>query len=84
MRTAPNLSELEKNERYEWCLQNRNNNFDNYLFIDESKIDINICQFYHSRLRNTYPTPMNITSNRRGKLNLWAGISRRGATPIVV
>ena len=72
------------NQRYAWCINNRQNNFDNYLFVDETKVIINDCPLYHIRLKQKYPKAICITSNFRAKLNIWAGISRRGATNFVV
>lgn len=54
------------------------------MFIDETKVIINDSPLYHSRLKASYPRALCITSNFKAKLNIWGGISKLGATPIVV
>jgi hypothetical protein len=78
------LSQEQINQRLTWCLNNNDNSFDNYLFADETKVIINYCPIYHLRLKKKYPKAICITSNFRAKLNIWAGISKRGATNFVV
>ena len=84
LRKAPRLTPEQIVERYNWCLRNRNNDFFNYIFVDETKIMINEAQLYHSRLKTSLPNAICITSNFHANVNLWGGISKMGATQFLV
>jgi hypothetical protein len=83
MRRCPRLSEAQIVERLNWCLLHLNNDFDYFAFIDESKISDNHCKYYHIRKKSSRPDCI-ILSRTTFKLNIWGGISKRGATEFVV
>ena len=83
VRRCPPLTIEKKAERLNWCLQNENNDFLYHIFIDESKISNNHCKVYHIRKKATLPKCI-IMNHVTFKLNIWGGISKRGATDFVV
>jgi hypothetical protein len=54
-RKAPKLTQAQIQERYEWCLRNLNNDFKNTVFVDETKVQNNVCYLYSSRTPDTNP-----------------------------
>ena len=68
----------------DWCLANINNDFYNYIFVEETSIWINECPLYHMRLKSSLPQTVGFSSNSKIKLNLWGGISHLGATDFEV
>ena len=66
-------------DRYNWCIGNINNDFGKLIFVDETSIWIQP-PIHHMRQQGTYPVCINLLNNTREKLNLWGGISMRGAT----
>ena len=38
-RCTPALSDFQKLRRYLWCRKNENNDFQNYLFVDETHVE---------------------------------------------
>jgi hypothetical protein len=83
VRRCPKLTLDQKAERLEWCQRNRDNEFEYFVFIDESKLMNNNCKLYHIRKKATLPECI-IINHVTVKLNIWGGISKRGATEFVV
>jgi hypothetical protein len=83
VRRCPQLTPQQINDRLNWCLEHIDCNFDYHIFVDESKIMINHCKLYHMGQKATYPECI-ILNNFHAKLNIWGGISKRGATSFVV
>lgn len=84
LRKAPKLTDKQIKERYEWCLKYRNCDFRKYLFVDETKLDMNRPLKHHLRLPTSYPLCVIAQYRQRIKLNIWGGISSLGATKIIV
>ena len=84
VKKMPLLTEEQKIERYQWCLRHQNFNFDNYIFVDETSIRNLEVPLYNSRLPSSYPPAIESSSKYRTKVNLWAGISKRGPTNFFV
>ena len=83
MRRCPKLTFAQTLERLNWCLMHERNSFDYWVFVDESKITNNHCKFYHIRKKQARPDCI-ILTRATFKLNIWGGISKRGATEFVV
>ena len=73
----------QKAERLNWCLTNRDNEFEFFVFVDESKLTNHICKLYHMRKKSARPDCI-IMNSTPFKLNIWGGISKRGATEFIV
>ncbi|RNA37155.1 hypothetical protein BpHYR1_026053, partial [Brachionus plicatilis] len=58
----------------------QNFEFTNYIFVDETTIRLSERPIYHLRYPAKYPANIPSTSKHEGKLNIWAGISFKGAT----
>jgi hypothetical protein len=54
-----------------------------YIFADETTIRVLEVPLYHSRLRGSRTT-VPVSSKIKLKLNIWAGISSKGASPCLV
>jgi hypothetical protein len=83
-RGAPYLTEFHKLQRYLWCRRHRNTNFYNYIFADETTVRLLDIPLYHSRKRASRPSACPSSAKIRAKINIWAGISYHGATPLIV
>ena len=70
-------------QRLAWCLSNQNNDFSNYLFVDETTIQIEELPLYHIREKGVPQTNTKITEKEQIKLNVWGGISWFGVTQFV-
>jgi len=72
--------------RLNWCLRNKDNPFLDlfYIFVDESKIELNYKKEKHIRRPKKHSACLiQNPKDRRIKLNIWGGISARGATDFV-
>lgn len=78
------MTHAHKQARLDWCDANKNNDFHDYVFVDETSIWVNELPLYHMRRSGTDPETIASTTNSRGKLNVWGGISFRGATDVSV
>ncbi|RNA24864.1 hypothetical protein BpHYR1_040666 [Brachionus plicatilis] len=58
----------------------QNFEFTNYIFVDETTIRLSERPIYHLKYPAKYPANIPSTSKYEGKLNIWAGISFKGAT----
>jgi hypothetical protein len=83
-RGSPKLSEADKAVRYQWCKNNVMNNFENYVFVDETTVRVLEVPIYHLRKANSRPETISHTVKQRLKVNIWGGISSKGATPFAV
>ena len=67
-------------KRLIWAFDNEKNNFDNYIFADESKIEIDSLPLYHYRKPSSRPeTFPSETANYPQKINIWGSTSKNGA-----
>ena len=71
-------------QRFIWCLLNIENNFENYIFVDESMIRSLEIPLYHSRLPAKYPDYCGSSKKYTTKINIFGAISYRGASRFVV
>lgn len=79
------ISDVNKEKRRTWCeLQLANNEtFDDYVFTDESKIEI--CHTSKRSFRKEgQPVPLHPKPKHPFSVLVWAGISKRGATKLVI
>ncbi len=83
VRRCPKLTYQQKQDIHAWCLANINNDFDYFIFIDESKIMVNQIKLYHMRKKTTRPDCIILNNYFKYKLNVWGGISKKGPTPFV-
>jgi hypothetical protein len=67
-----------------WCLKYRNVNLENYVFVDETTIQLCDFPLFHLRLPKKNPLGFPSTRKQRGKVNIWGGISYEGPTPFAV
>ena len=84
LRKAPKLTPAQIKERLEWCLKYRNCDFSNYLFVDETKVDLNRPIKNNLRIPTYHPICIIANYKKRIKLNVWGGISYLGPTKIIV
>ena len=62
------------------AFENEYNNFEFYIFADESKIEIGSVPLYHYRKPSSYTQTLpSETANFPEKINIWGAISKRGA-----
>ncbi|CAF0937409.1 unnamed protein product, partial [Brachionus calyciflorus] len=72
---CPKLTEQQKIDRLNWCFENRFNNFENYIFVDETEFKLNLTPLYSHR-RSSWTNSASVYRFRnQGFLNLWGGIS---------
>jgi hypothetical protein len=70
-------------QRLAWCLENKNNDFRNYVFIDETLIRIEELPLYHIREKGVRTGVTKVCKKERQNFNVWGGISFCGATQFV-
>lgn len=80
MRKGPYLTEEHKMERLNWCLQHQNVDFSRHIFVDETMVRVFQVPTHHSRRPCSRPVAFSETDKFRAKVNVWGGISYRGAT----
>jgi hypothetical protein len=78
------LTDRQKSERLDWCHANRNNDFRDWIFTDETSVWVNQPPLYHMRLVGSRPDALQCTSKSRSKIQCWGGISVLGPTPFQV
>jgi len=83
-RCSPKLSDFDKLRRYLWCRKNEHNDFKNHFFVDETHMRILEVQLYQVRLPDERPETVSSSTKFRLKINIWGGISIRGASPFAV
>jgi hypothetical protein len=74
------LTDSHKLYRLVWCLNHKNCEFKNHIFVDETKVVVSDVPIYHSRLPSSIPEGVNVTDKIRKKVNIWGGISFKGPT----
>ena len=84
LRKSPYLNEYNKMLRYLWCLNYQKADFSKYVFVDETMVRIGDAPLYHYRLPCEYPDSLPCSSKFRQKVNVWGGISYKGATEFAV
>ena len=52
----------QKNYKIDWCLANLNNDFQNFIFVDETSIWIYDSPLYHMRLQSSLPQKVGFSS----------------------
>lgn len=78
------MTDLHKIQRLIWSLIYKDADFENYNFVDETTVRVFEKPFYHIRFPTSYPTAIPCSSKFESKLNIWAGISYKGATNFAV
>jgi hypothetical protein len=73
---------ITKQKRFEYCLNHRNDHFDNYIFCDESTIQALEIPLYNVRFSSTHPNAIGNRTNMKMKVQVWSVISRRGSPGI--
>ena len=82
-RVTPQLNDHHKMQRLVWCLANQNNDFLNYVFIDETLIRIEELPLYRIREKGIPQGCTKVCQKEKQKINLWGVISYCGATEFV-
>ena len=84
-RCGPMISDANKQKRLEFakmCLETQDN-FDNIIWTDESSVQLKRhCQTM--RVKVDQEVPFKPVAKHALKVNVWAGISKRGATNICI
>ena len=80
---TPQLNDHHKLQRLAWCLANQNNDFLNYVFIDETLIRIEELPLYHITEKGVRTGITKVCKKERQNFNVWGGISFCGATEFV-
>ena len=84
MRKGPFLSIYHQMLRLIWCLRMKNKDLSKVLFVDETSVRIRDLPIYQWRTPSSYPEASSITSGVKKKLNVFGGISYKGATKFAV
>jgi transposase/predicted transcriptional regulator len=79
---VPNLTDIQKAKRIEWCRRYRRQSWKKVLFTDESYVDLERCKIrvWHK----TGNRPVMRKSKFSKKVMLWGGICSSSRTPIIV
>ena len=75
------MTEEQRQYRLAWCTDNRYNTFENYLFVDETKVKLNLNPLYVHRKKATCPPGAGFRLRNQGSMG---GISMKGATQLEV
>ncbi len=67
-----------------WCLRYQNADFSKYFFVDETSVRKGDIPIYHWRKAQTYPEAFKCSDKFSGKVNVWGGISFKGASKFAV
>jgi hypothetical protein len=78
------LTRKQKKDRLNWCLANIDNDFENWVFVDETSVWINEVPLYHHRHSDSHPDPAGFSSGLKVKINVWGAISSRGSSNFTV
>lgn len=65
-------------------MNHKDEDFQNYLFVDETTVRLLEVPLYHIRKVGSQPDAIPATSKIRKKVNIWGGISYKGPTTFVV
>lgn len=83
-KSAPILTEKEKALRFEFAKKNLNMNHDDFIFVDETSIWTFSNRDLQCRPKDCIPQANSYSKKTKTKLHVWAGISSRGITDLVV
>ena len=83
-KSAPILTQKEKEFRYEFAKKNINQNHDDFIFVDETSIWTFSNRDLQCRPRDCIPQANSFSKKTKTKLHVWAEISSRGTTDFVV
>ena len=72
----PLLTESNKLLRYLWCKKNENENFEDFLFVDETTVRILDIPLYHVRKPSGRPVAQKCTSKYRHSKHMGEGVYR--------
>jgi hypothetical protein len=67
-----------------WCLRYQHADFSKYIFADETTLRLCDVPIYQWRKASSYPDAYPCSEKYAAKLNVWSGISFRGATQFAV
>ena len=70
-------------QRLAWCLANQYNDFQNYVFVDETLMRIEQLPLYHIREKGVPVAHTKQSKKEKMKINVWRGISNCGVTQFV-
>lgn len=62
----------------------KDEDFNNYIFVDETSVIVFDKPLYHLRLRSSTPISVPCSSKHKSKVNVWGGISFKGPTLFAV
>ena len=78
---------MNRHKRFQWAydnyLEHLNHGFENVIWTDETTVQLESHRRHSDRKRGEQPT-LKPRPKHPVKLHVWAGISRRGPTPIVI
>ncbi|RNA42071.1 hypothetical protein BpHYR1_016415 [Brachionus plicatilis] len=80
IRKCPKQNDLQKLQRLIWCQRNRDCDFKDYIFVDETTIVVYDQPIYHLRLPSSRPEAIPSSYKFECKIHVWGGISYNGAT----
>jgi hypothetical protein len=66
-----------------WCINNKDNNFKNYIFAYETTVRVLDEPLFQSRLRGSRAS-VPVSSKIKLKINIWGAISSKGPGPCIV
>ena len=80
------ISDKNKEKRLEWCKQQQESgdlDFDNVVWTDECTVQLKSHRWINFR-KKEQPVRYSMKPKHPPKINVWAGISRHGATKVVI
>jgi hypothetical protein len=66
-----------------WCINNKDNNFKNYIFADETTVRVLDVPLFQSRLKGSRAS-VPVSTKIKLKINIWGAISSKGPGPCIV
>ncbi|RNA28424.1 Transposable element Tcb2 transposase [Brachionus plicatilis] len=79
-RAMPNLNLTKKRQRKKFANRYKSYSFKNFVFADETKIEINTFPLYHFRQKTSKPVSVGTREKSSLKINIWVAISYKGPT----
>ncbi len=80
VKLSPYMNDYHKLLRFLWCKRHEHDDFQNHIFVDETKIVIGSIPMYHWRRQKAYPNGIPNSVKFRLKVNVWGGLSSKGLT----
>ena len=77
------IRDVNNQKRLEWALQHQNDSFENVIFSDEASIQIKTHRLWYYCKKGEQPKPKP-RPKHPAKVHAWDGISKPGATGIVI